>query len=77
MMGAVPVGPRDLRVRKMPDPEPGRGEVGIEATNMRSNANGMAIACERWSRHSDLNRGPAIYEVGRPERCGTSVEWRA
>jgi hypothetical protein len=30
-----------------------------------------------WSRHSDLNRGPAVYEVDRPERCGTSVESRA
>ena len=29
MMGAVLVGPRDLRVRKMPDPEPGRGEVRV------------------------------------------------
>ena len=30
-----------------------------------------------WSRHSDLNRGPAVYELDRPERCGTSVESRA
>ena len=30
-----------------------------------------------WSRHSDLNRGPAVYEVDRPKRCGTSVESRA
>ena len=30
-----------------------------------------------WSRHSDLNRGPAVYKLGRPERCGTSVELRA
>ena len=27
-----------------------------------------------WSRHSDLNRGPAVYELDRPKRCGTSVE---
>ena len=25
-----------------------------------------------WSRHSDLNRGPAVYEVGRPE-CSSGV----
>ena len=30
-----------------------------------------------WSRHSDLNRGPAVYEVDRPERCGRSVKSRA
>ena len=30
-----------------------------------------------WSRHSDLNRGPAVYEVDRPKRCDTSVECRA
>lgn len=30
-----------------------------------------------WSRHSDLNRGPAVYELDRPERCGPSVESRA
>jgi hypothetical protein len=29
-----------------------------------------------WSRHSDLNRGPAVYELDRPKRCGTSVERR-
>jgi len=28
---------------------------------------------DRWSRHSDLNRGPAVYEVDRPKRCGMSV----
>jgi hypothetical protein len=32
---------------------------------------------EEWSQHSDLNRGPAVYEVGRPKRCGMSVESRA
>jgi DNA-binding NarL/FixJ family response regulator len=30
-----------------------------------------------WRRHSDLNRGPAVYEVDRPVRCGTSVESQA
>ena len=27
---------------------------------------------EEWSRHSDLNRGPAVYETDGPKRCGTS-----
>jgi len=31
---------------------------------------------KEWSRHSDLNRGPAVYEPDRPKRCGPSVEWR-
>jgi len=31
----------------------------------------------RWSRHSDLNRGPAVYEPDRPKRCGLSVGSRA
>jgi hypothetical protein len=30
-----------------------------------------------WSRHSDSNRGPAVYELDRPKRCGTSVKPRA
>jgi len=32
---------------------------------------------EGWSRHADSNCGPAVYEVDRSERCGTSVERRA
>lgn len=30
-----------------------------------------------WSRHSDLNRGPAVYELVPPKRCGVSVKPRA
>ena len=32
---------------------------------------------EGWRRHSDLNRGPAVYEVDWPKRCRPSVEPRA
>ena len=39
---------------------------------------GSALSADgEWSRHSDLNRGPAVYELDRPERYGTSVESRA
>jgi hypothetical protein len=43
----------------------------------------IAPSAEEWceeegrSRHAELNRGPAVYELERPERCGTSVESRA
>src|SRR5438552_4884348 len=30
-----------------------------------------------WSRRSDLNRGPAVYELDGPKRCGRSAESRA
>jgi hypothetical protein len=37
----------------------------------RKPARRPAFACDRWSRHSDLNRGPAVYEM-----WTLTVRWR-
>jgi hypothetical protein len=51
----------------------GRGDTQTRKPALRA---GFCVG-GRWSRHSDLNRGPAVYEVDRPKRCGMSVECRA
>jgi hypothetical protein len=57
---------------------PRRGsKARTEPRSARSHARIGAFGTRGWSRHSDLNRGPAVYELERPLRSGASVEIRA
>ncbi len=57
----VPVPPRGRR-RRDPDRRAGR-LTRLQRQESRSPAAGPGFERDRWSRHSDLNRGPAVYET--------------
>jgi hypothetical protein len=47
--------------------------LGSSRSGWRRGTAGPIRARELEPTHSDLNRGPAVYEVDRPKRCGMSV----
>jgi hypothetical protein len=70
---------RPQPVHERPRRDPGIRPVSCSSpvSSFRSGSEGPEHERGEWSRHSDSNRGPAVYELDRPQRCGMSVEWRA